>query len=389
MRLLAISTSCWSAANREFYRRLSVSNYDVKLLIPSVWNFGAENLEAEPRSPEDPDIEFLEPSNFHHRLYYLKNIKSVILKFKPQVIYYEGDPGSLMCAVVGRIAKNEGIRLFALSNENLSQKPLDVVKREGKKQFFNALIKYSLIRYSKKKIDCLFVINRDGLSFFQKLGFKKVVKTPLGFNENFFKIDEEKRSEIRQRLGINKDSLVFAYFGRLIYEKGLHLMIEALEKLELGNFHLLIDKFSRYPDSYQQKVHDAIIKSCLKDKTIFFESKHLEIADYMNASDITILPSISTKTWLEQYGRVVPEAKACGSLVIVSSVGAPKDFFEKDYPFIFQSGSVDDLLEKMENAITTLKKSNYNRLSNSVKTIDNFSLNAQIEFFNAEVNRLD
>ena len=389
MKLLAVSTSCWSEVNREFYRRLNAEGWEVRIVIPSVWNFGGKTLAAEVRTSEDPTIEFLQPTNFHHRLYRLKNIKSVILNFKPEVIYYEGDPGSLMCAILGRIAKRGGIKLFALSNENLSQSPLAVVKREGKTQFFNALIKYALIQYSKSKIDCLLVINRDGLSFFQKLGFKKVVKTPLGFNENFFKIDTEKGIEVRDRLGISQDNIVVAYFGRLIYEKGLHLLIEALEKVDLHNFSLLIDKFSRYSDPYQQQVYDSIMNSSLKNNTVFIETQHLEIADYMNASDITILPSISTKTWLEQYGRVVPEAKACGSLVIVSNDGAPKDFFEEDYPFIFQSGSVDDLIEKIENAAITLKKSNYNRKINSERTIKDFSLTAQIDVFKTVLNDFD
>ena len=86
MKLLAISTSCWSVVNREFYRKLSLNGYDVKIVIPSVWNFGGKDLVAEVQTPDDPDIEFLEPTNFHHRLYRLKKIKSTILNFKPEVI---------------------------------------------------------------------------------------------------------------------------------------------------------------------------------------------------------------------------------------------------------------------------------------------------------------
>jgi glycosyltransferase involved in cell wall biosynthesis len=385
MKLLAVSTSCWSASNREFYRRLSATGHQVTIVIPSIWNFGSKTVPAEPKLPIDPHIEFLEPTNFHQRLYRLKGLKAIIQKWKPEVIYFEGDPGSLMCAMLGGLAKKQGAKLVALSCENLSQSPLDVVKREGGKQFLNALIKYSLIQFSKKKIDCLFVINREGLAYFKKLGFKKVVKTPLGFDENFFNINDKNRVRIREKLGISQNNIVIAYFGRLVYEKGLHLMIEALEKLELDNFNLLIDKFSRYADPYQMQVYDSIMSSSLKENTLFFEAEHLEIADYMNASDIAILPSISTKTWLEQYGRVVPEAKACGSLVIVSDVGAPKDFFEEGYPFIFKSGSRSDLQKKLELAITTIKKAKYNKHTNSKKAIQNYSLPAQVKLFMSHV----
>jgi glycosyltransferase involved in cell wall biosynthesis len=38
----------------------------------------------------------------------------------------------------------------------------------------------------------------------------------------------------------------------------------------------------------------------------------------MNAADIVAAPSI----WKEQYGRVVPEAMACGRALVVSDIGA-------------------------------------------------------------------
>jgi glycosyltransferase involved in cell wall biosynthesis len=42
----------------------------------------------------------------------------------------------------------------------------------------------------------------------------------------------------------------------------------------------------------------------------------------MNASDAIVIPSISSSTWVEQYGRVAPKALACGKLVIASKTGA-------------------------------------------------------------------
>ena len=386
MKLLAVSTSCWSAANREFYRRLNSDGYQVIIAIPAVWNFGNKTLPAEPKEIDDPALEFLQPTNFHHRLYLLNGLKQIIKNSKPDIIYFEGDPGSLQCAILGRIAKKNGIKLFALSCENLSQNPIAVIQREGVKQYFSALIKYSLIKYSKKFIDCLFVINQDGLSYFTKMGFKKVVKTPLGFNDFFFKIDNHKRIEVRKRLEIGKNNVVIAYFGRLVHQKGIHLLIDAMKSSDLTNCNLLIDKFSRYSNSYQKQVQQAILSSSLKNHTLFFEAEHLEIADYMNASDITILPSISTKKWVEQYGRVVPEAKACGNLLIISDEGAPKEFFEKDYPFIFKSGNVNHLKEIIEKAKTTIRNSRYDRKANSDQIIRDFSLDAQIGIFKSIAN---
>lgn len=386
MKLLAISTSSFTATNRELYRRLNSDQIKVHLVIPSFWNFGKGLIKAEEKKNNDPDISFLESTNSHQRLYYLKNIKSVIKRFKPDVIYYEGDPGSLMSAVLGIIANKKSIKLLAVSCENLSQNPFAVSKREGLKQYFNACIKYALIKFSKRKIDTLFVINDEGLNYFNQLGYKKVIKTPLGFNEEVFNINEKSRKKIREKLNISNNTVVIAYFGRIVYEKGVHLLIEALERLNNKNWVFLIDNFSRYKNEYQTKIEIQINHSSLKSKTIFFEADHLEIAQYMNASDICVLPSIPTKKWLEQYGRVVPEAMACGNRLIISNKGAQSGFFEPNYEYKYAPENTEQLIKLLEMAIDEIKTNQFDRNQYSSTALQKFSINAQIDVFKSVLN---
>lgn len=388
MKLLAISTSSFTATNREFYRRLALENIEVHLVIPAFWNFGKGWIKADEQLPTDPEISFLRASNSHQRLYYLKNIRTIIHKFAPDTIYYEGDPGSLMAATLGQIAKNDKIKLFALSCENLSQSPIAVVKREGIKQLFHASIKYALIRLSMKKIHTLFVINDDGLEYFQAIGFKNVVKTPLGFNEQFFHINETWRTSIRKKLKIDDNTVVISYFGRLVYEKGVHLLIQALEQLQVDNWVFLIDDFGRYKNDYQEKIQKQLIASTLQNRIIFFEAEHGEIAQYMNASDIAVLPSIPTKKWVEQYGRVVPEAMACGNRIIVSNVGAQASFFEASYAYKYSPTDTNKLLALLEKAMEEISCKQFNRKEYAAIAANNFSLNAQIKTFQNTLKEL-
>jgi len=60
----------------------------------------------------------------------------------------------------------------------------------------------------------------------------------------------------------------------------------------------------------------------------------------MNAADLVVVPSVSTPNWKEQYGRVVPEAMACGKTLIISDSGALPELLDgKGY--IFKEG--DDI----------------------------------------------
>jgi glycosyltransferase involved in cell wall biosynthesis len=60
----------------------------------------------------------------------------------------------------------------------------------------------------------------------------------------------------------------------------------------------------------------------LSDRVVYFDAPHDEVADYMNAADVVVMPSVTTERFKEQYGRVAPEAMACGRLVITSDSGA-------------------------------------------------------------------
>tara|TARA_B100001109_G_scaffold255510_1_gene258892 strand:- start:240 stop:1412 length:1173 start_codon:yes stop_codon:yes gene_type:complete len=380
-KLLAVSTSCFTASNREFYRRLNTDSLQVNLVIPENWDFGKGVVQSEPKQTEDPNLIFLKPTKYHHRLFQLQGIQELIDEIVPDFIYYEGDPGSVMAVILGSKARKLGIRFFALSCENLSQNPLAVIKREGKKQFLNATVKYALIQLSKRNIDTLFVINNQGFEYFKSLGFKKVVKTPLGFNEQVFHINQKKREQIRTQLKVNEDTIIISYFGRLVYEKGVHLLIKALEKLSTKNWIFLIDEFSRYKTDYQSKIEALINNSNFKDKTIFFEANHTEISNYMNASDITILPSIPTKKWVEQYGRVVPEAMACGNRLIISNQGAQMDFFEPNYHYSYFPEAIDELCKLIEKAKLEIENGEFNKFEYADIAQERFNLSAQLKVF--------
>jgi glycosyltransferase involved in cell wall biosynthesis len=258
-----------------------------------------------------------------------------------------------------------------------------VVKREGIKQFFSACIKYALIRFSAKRIHSLFVINKEGLAYFKTLGFRNVIQTPLGFNEKNFQINDHWRSDIRKKLNINSNTVVIAYFGRLVFEKGVHLLIAALEQLQEENWVFLLDDFSRYKSDYQEEIEKQIKTSVLNSKIIFFEADHSEIGQYMNAADITVLPSIPTKKWVEQYGRVVPEAMACGNRLITSNVGAPKDFFEIDYNYLYPPEEIQQLAELLSRAMKEISSGQFDREHYASIAQQKFNLNAQLEVFNA------
>ena len=67
----------------------------------------------------------------------------------------------------------------------------------------------------------------------------------------------------------------------------------------------------------------------LADRVLFLPPRpQRELPAVMNAIDVLVLPSRTTPSWKEQFGRVLIEAHACGVPTIGSSSGAIPDVIE-------------------------------------------------------------
>jgi len=99
-------------------------------------------------------------------------------------------------------------------------------------------------------------------------------------------------------------------------------------------------------------VKERIESLGLTSRTVYFDATHSEVADYMNAADYVVLPSISTPKWKEQYGRVLAESMACGKIVIGSSTGAIPELIG-DAGYTFPEGDSTTLGNLLRQLLTT------------------------------------
>jgi len=73
-------------------------------------------------------------------------------------------------------------------------------------------------------------------------------------------------------------------------------------------------------------------------------------------SDITVLPSIPTKNWMEQFGYILIEAMACGKPIVASRSGAiPEIVINNETGFLVEPGNINELAEKISLLISDNK----------------------------------
>ncbi len=144
---------------------------------------------------------------------------------------------------------------------------------------------------------------------------------------------------LRKSFGIPKDAFVLLYVGRLARSKGVFTLLETVKKLKQENcfVHLLM------VGKDEESIADWIEKNEIGD--LVHLSGFVAYGDmprYYRLANLSILPSLPTKGWLEQFGYVLAESMACGIPAIGSDCGAIPEVIG-DPNLIFPAGSVEGL----------------------------------------------
>lgn len=339
-KLIAVSHACVLSINRTIYRKLEELGWDVELVIPKVWRYHGKSQPPESAIENDPKLNLLEVQGDSPRTYQFIGLEELLADRNPDVVLLDIDPISYQALHTGRWCKRNGVKLACLSCENLPFDLVSTVKRGGVTKAPSWFAKRWISIQSRRLIDLVFTINSDGKRIFEREGFNQVSLMPLGFSEEIFYTDLEARHAIREKLGLNV--LTFAYFGRLTPEKGVHCLVEALGKMLDLNWQLMLDHFDPSTDTYVDQLSKKLSENGVDKRTVFIHADHKEIAKYMNAADVVVVPSLETPRWKEQYGRVAPEAMACGKVVVVAKTGALPELVG-DCGLYVESGDVSGL----------------------------------------------
>ena len=378
--ILAVSHSCLIQTNRAIYRELKNIGWKIELLIPDKIVLGKNDQYCESRTSDDPPIHNLKLTSSHPRFSTYEGLTKLLNRLHPKIILLDNGPATFQAIQIGLWARLNKVKVVRQACDNLLPNLFLELLKGHFRSFMNTLATYLLSRISMNNIDHIFVISFDGLQVMNYLGFSdRVTQIPLGFDPKLFFYNENLRNKIRSKLGL-KDTTI-AYFGRLNYKKGVHILINALTAIKDLPWHFLMDRFEKYKDSYSKEIEDLIEKNKLQGRIIYFDAKHEEMSGYMNAADIVVVPSISTTTWKEQYGRVAPEAMACRKLVIVSDCGTLPELV-KDTGIIFPENDVDSLTQILQDSIINQEVINKLATIAEKRAIELLSINRQKEIMN-------
>ena len=352
MKVLIFSSASIVNTNRAYIRDLSI-NFKLDIHLCILYRGNLKNFDEKTVNYEPFNISLHQLIGIHARLESIRDIGEILTMVRPSHILMEFDPASKFVVDVLRYSKNydSRIKVGCLVVENRDRKYLndafEYLFNFKAKLFIGNLICFYYNRLSVKKLNYLWPISSEASGVYLKLGYSNhiIQKIPLGIDNNvFYNRGNEVRQAYRRKLGLK--SYTIGYFGRLVPEKGIHLLIKALSELKSYDWQLLIDKFDTYKSPYSKELAHLILENDLQDRIAYFDSSHDEMPCYYSSIDLLVLPSVETRFFKEQYGRVLVEAMLTKTLVIGSNTGAIPEVLN-DRKFVFQTNDVASLRNKI------------------------------------------
>lgn len=278
-----------------------LSGIDLKVIIPDRWFYYGEW--RTPQIPKHPTYSYevckimwpwLGLAQCY--LYWYPGLEKILHDFNPNIIDIWEEPWGLVSAHVCRL-RNKILPETSIISET--------------EQNINKHLPFpfeAFRSYTFKNADYVICRNKEGVDVVRQKGYRGPVEiAPNGVDIHLFHALD--REACRRELGIS--GFTIGYVGRLVEKKGLTDIINALTMYSEGVNCVFVG--------------DGPLRKRLGDKNRirFIPTMPQEgLPKVMNAIDVLILPSWTTKRWKEQFGRVIIEAGACGTPVIGSDSGA-------------------------------------------------------------------
>jgi glycosyltransferase involved in cell wall biosynthesis len=140
-------------------------------------------------------------------------------------------------------------------------------------------------------------------------------------------VSAARRTEIRTALGLKGEDILVNFAGRLSREKGVHYLIEAMERLP-EKYKLIVLGVGPEKEAYERLA--AHLELGARVRFLGFVE---QVDDYMVAADVMALPS----TWHEACPRQVIEAMSHGVPVVASRIGGMAELFDDGVEGVYVS----------------------------------------------------
>jgi glycosyltransferase involved in cell wall biosynthesis len=303
MRLLVVSFPCTEPIRQDFYADFQArSGWDVSIVLPTLWQseHGARRPQRWPAfGGELIPVPVLLNGNIPLH-FYRARMTRIIEKTRPDAIYVHHEA--------------YGVATFQtfLANQRSVRAPIGFYSAQNRLKHYPWPFS-ACEAYVYRRAAFALPVTQTAADVLRAKGYEGLLEVlPLGVDVNVYQPNGH-RAVRRQ-----ETDLTVGFVGRLAPEKGVDTLLAALTRPEAQGISAVI-------------AGDGPMASALKDDAsrLGLEGRvewrgylpHDRTPDFYRAVDVVVVPTRATQSYMEQFGRVVPEALACGVPVVTSDNG--------------------------------------------------------------------
>lgn len=209
-----------------------------------------------------------------------------------------------------------------------------------------------IIKNTKKMI-CVSNFIKSSLEKKLEIDKDKCVVLRNGIDTKKFSItiDEIEKQKIKKKYNINDDDKILLFTGRLVKEKGIKELLEALSKVQIKNLKLLVVGSSsnniNVKTKYEIEIEELVKKI---NKNVIFTGfvEYKEIYKLYAIADIAVLPSI----WDDPAPLTIIESMAAGLPIITTNSGGIPEYAKNGCAVILKRD--ENMIYNLKNAIIDL-----------------------------------
>jgi glycosyltransferase involved in cell wall biosynthesis len=291
--LLVVSHPAVVDVNQTVYRELARRGWQVTIVLPSRWRHEYSREDIEPRALAGLEGA-LRPTRVAlpgrpQRHFYLTSCSSICRRTRPDVAFVEAEPYALSAAQWSRTLKRLDIPFGVQCYENIDR-PLPMPVR---------MLRSRVLR------DAAFVAARSdsAMRLARAWGAAGEVDLAPPAVPSWESVPQAP-----------EHAFTVGYAGRLIESKGLIDVLAAVRQLDAPVEMLLVGNGELRAQLEGQAIPGSRVR-------VLDGLAHDQMASAYAQLDVLVLPSHTTPTWKEQFGRVIIEALWCGVPVVGSDSG--------------------------------------------------------------------
>ncbi|ROH89152.1 glycosyltransferase family 1 protein [Stagnimonas aquatica] len=292
MRVVLISKAMTVAATHSKAELLGQS-MNMTLITPDRWPGYVPEAIARPRNFQHRTLRVV--LNGHNHFHYYRGLGALLQSLRPDLVHIDEEPYSLVTTQALRVARRMGARAISFTWQNIRKTyppPFSWMER-----------------YVYRAADAIVCGNQEAVEVLRSKGFAGPTPVIPQFGVDMPAISE---FPVTSRSG----GYTIAYAGRLVSEKGLDVLLQALARV-LDVRLLLVGTGPEREALERLTAHLG-----LADRVTFLGGlPSTQMTAFFQSVDVLVLPSLTRSNWKEQFGRVLIEAMASGAAVIGSNSG--------------------------------------------------------------------